>query len=142
MLKPGYERVHTMTDYHDGPRRGIADFDGRPHLYESEWDDQADDYASTFKLSPVEPRVLALALESWDIWRRWETAFHQGRITQDTHPALPAEKARSDELDGILKRELRIDDQTFLRAVGEFKAIGDERDERGWPSLQVKWIRA
>jgi hypothetical protein len=34
-----FEKVYTMTDYYDGPRRGIADFDGRPHFYDSEWDD-------------------------------------------------------------------------------------------------------
>jgi hypothetical protein len=28
-----------MTVYYDGPRKGIADVDGRPHFYESEWDD-------------------------------------------------------------------------------------------------------
>jgi len=39
VLEPEYERVYTMTDYYDGPRKGIADFEGRPHLYEAEWDD-------------------------------------------------------------------------------------------------------
>jgi hypothetical protein len=141
MLKPGYERVHTMTDYHDGPRRGIADYGGKPHLYESEWDDQADDYTATFRLSPAPPPVLALALESWDIWLRWEAAFQKGRATQDTHPALPAERPRCDELDSILKRDLVIDEQNFVRAAAEFKAIGDERNEAGWPLLQVKWTQ-
>jgi hypothetical protein len=42
MPEAGYERVHTMTDYYDGPRKGLANFEGMPHLYEAEWDDQAD----------------------------------------------------------------------------------------------------
>lgn len=34
-LKPGYERFYTVLDYYDGPRKGIADFQGKPHLYET-----------------------------------------------------------------------------------------------------------
>ena len=34
-----YETVHTMTDYYDGPRGGIAEVNGRPHLYTSTWAD-------------------------------------------------------------------------------------------------------
>jgi hypothetical protein len=33
-LKPGYERVFAVTDYHDGPRKGIANYQGEPHFYE------------------------------------------------------------------------------------------------------------
>ena len=143
MLETGYERVHTVTDYYDGPRKGIADFAGTPHLYESEWDAGADDYASTFRLSPVEPRLMELALESWRIWRRWETAFHQGRTTQETHPALPEERSRSNELHEILDRELTIDEQNNVRASGDFKAVDDpEWSGLGWRPLQVRWNRA
>ena len=142
MLEAGYERVHTMTDYYDGPRRGIADFEGRPHLYESEWADETDSYAPTFRLSPVEPRLFSLALESWRIWRRWETAFHSGRTPHETHPALPEEKSRSDELDSVLEQELRIDEHSYVRARGDFKAVDDpEWSGSGWRPLQVRWIR-
>ena len=143
VLEPDYERVHTMTDYYDGPRKGIADFGGRPHLYESEWDDDADDWASTFKLSPVEPRVLALALEAWGIWRRWETAFHQGRTSRETHPVLPEDKSRSEELHEILERELKIEEHGFVRARGYFKPLEDPSwNGFGWRPLQVKWERS
>lgn len=131
-----------MTDYYDGPRKGIADFEGRPHLYESEWDDLADEYAFTFKLSPVEPRLFELALESWSIWRRWETAFYRGRTTVKTHPALPEERTRSVELKRILDGELRIDEGQCVRAEGDFKAIEDpEWNGLGWRPLQVRWTR-
>ena len=67
MLESGWELVHTMTDYYDGPRKGIADFQGRPHLYESEWDHVVDDDLPAFRLSPIEPAVFSLAIESWRI---------------------------------------------------------------------------
>lgn len=143
MLEPGYERVHTVTDYYDGPRKGIADFEGRPHLYESEWDDTGDEWDPLFKLSPVDPRLLALALESWAIWRRWETAFHEGRTTRDTHPALPEERSRSDELDEILDRELKTVAHGVVLARADFKSLDDPSwSGFGWRPLQVRWERA
>src|SRR5215471_6082747 len=95
-----YEKVHTMTEYNDGPRRGIADFEGRPHLYVSEWDNDAQDFRELFVLSPVDDEaVFRMALEDFEILRRWEQAFEQDLTTIDTQPALPQDRARHDELD-------------------------------------------
>jgi len=130
-----------MNDYYDGPRKGIADFEGRPHLYEAEWNDLAEEFAA-FRLSPVDPQLFELALESWRIWRRWETAFHQGRITQDTHPALPEERMRCDELHEILSNRLKTDERYCLRAKGDFKVRRDPKwSGVGFRPLQVKWTR-
>ena len=110
------------------------------HLYESEWDDAADNYASTFRLSPVSPDLLALALEDWAIWERWWTAFHSGQATQETHPALPADRARHDELDEILKQRLKIDSQDHVRARATFRtALGWDR--KGIAPIEVEWER-
>ena len=139
MLETGYEPVHTVTDYYDGPRKGIADFEGSPHFYEAESDYLPDE---SFRLSPVKPQLFALALESWRIWRRWETALHEGRATRETHPALPEDRVRYDELAEVLDRELRIDDKNFVRTYGDFKPRDDsEWSGLGWRPLQVKWRR-
>ena len=45
-----YERVHTVANYFDGPREGLADYQGSPHRYKSEWDEAADDWADPFEL--------------------------------------------------------------------------------------------
>ena len=140
LTMPEFERVHTMTDYYDGPRRGVADFAGQPHLYESTFDNDADNYIDIFRLSPVAQDVFALALEDWQIWPRWETAFHNGHTTQDTHPALPDDRCRNNELDAILKERLLIDDANFFTARGEFRV----RDDPDWSGvgfrpLEVKW---
>jgi hypothetical protein len=131
-----------MTDFYDGPRRGIADLDGRPHYYESEWDEFAHEYAITFRLSPVAADVFASAIESWRIWLRWETAFHTGQTTQDTHPALPEDRARFLELETVLEANLKIDDANHVRAHGEFKAFPTpEWSGVGFVPLQVKWTK-
>jgi hypothetical protein len=137
-----YEKVHTMTDFYDGPRRGVADFEGRPHLYESQWDDDADNYASTFVLTPVNDDVFRLALEDWAIWRRWETAFHEGTATQETHPALPDDRERHNELQPILAQRLVADALRGVRALGEFRTSSDPTwNGKGFAPLEVRWER-
>ena len=116
-----FDRVYTMTDYYDGPRGGVADFEGVPHLYESEWDDKADDYAPTFRLGPIPVEILDLALEDWAIWERWWVAFQAGRTTHETHPALPQERSRHLELKARLQDRLRIDPSNYVRVRGEFR---------------------
>ena len=46
-----FEVVYTVPDRYDGPRRGIADYDGHPHLFESEWRDRENLDTDTFLLT-------------------------------------------------------------------------------------------
>lgn len=113
-----FEPVYTVTDFHDGPRRGVASFEGSPHVYESEWDDEGDDYAHTFLVSPISDDDLRLALEDWAIWLRWSAAFNAGTTTIDTHPALPADRERHLELNSLLRQRLVIaDDAVKVTAI-------------------------
>ena len=98
-----FEIVYTLTDWYDGPRRGIANYNDNPHLFESEWQDGEDLNADTFLLMPIDADTFSLALEDWSIWRRWETAFHQGGADRETHPALPEDRRRHEELDRLLQ---------------------------------------
>ena len=108
-LKPGYELVFTVTEYYDGPRQGIANFEGEPHFYDCVFDDALDDYSNLFRLTPITPAVFQLALEDWSIWERWELAFNTGKAVRDSHPALPEDRRRHEEimlLDSSLKTDL------------------------------------
>jgi len=96
----------TIWDYYDGVRSGIAEYSGTPHHYDCEWDEGKDDYSDTFVLSPVDGETLSLALEQWEIWREWEHKFHQGAVSQSTHPALPGQHERYVELQAILDKRL------------------------------------
>jgi hypothetical protein len=137
-----FERVLTMTDYYDGPRAGIAELDGVPHFYESEWSNSEDSYTDVFKLSPVPDEILPLALEGWQIWRRWEAAFHQGKTLQETHPALPEDRARHEELAVLLSGRLGVNSARAIRACGTFRRRPDQSESgAGWPLLEVEWTR-
>ena len=135
-----FEIVHTVTDWYDGPRRGIAEFHGRPHLFESEWQDGENMETDTFLLSEIDRETFALALEDWAIWRRWETAFQQGNAAKETHPALPNDRRRHDELTQLLEGRLVADPTQGVRLKAEFRVRNDPAwSGYGMRPLEVRW---
>jgi len=135
-----FEIVHTCTDWYDGPRQGVANYECRPHFFESEWPDGEVWEAETFLLTPIDSDTLALALEDWAIWRRWETAFQQGETTRDTHPALPVDRERHDEIERALEGRLVSDPLRAIRKRGEFQVRDDPQwSGYGWRPLEVCW---
>jgi len=139
-LKPGYERVFTVTDYYDGPRKGIANFLGKPHLYECIFAEAKDNYSDLFRLTPIDAKTFQLAMEDWGIWQRWEFAFNTGKADLSTHPALPHETKRHAELERILGRNLATDPEKAFTKVGRFEPFGGQKLPTGvLRPLQVKW---
>jgi hypothetical protein len=134
-MSPHPDKVHTMTDYYDGPRGGVADFGGRPHVYRSMWADIHHDRPDVFELSPIDDETLALALEDWQIWRRWEAAFSRGG---DTHPALPEDRQRHDELALLLAPLLEIHAPADITATADFEWQPAGTEPLGKP-LRVIW---
>lgn len=133
-LEPGYERVYTVVDYYDGPRKGVADYQGKPHLYE------CINYSDAFLLAPLDTEDFWFAMEDWAIYQRWELAYQRGKTDLSTHPALPDESERHKELEGILEKVLVIDPAKALTRIGHFEAMGGEPLPKGvLRPLQVKW---
>ena len=97
-LKPGYEYVFTVTEYYDGPRKGIANFKGLPHSYECVSDQDKDEYSDLYRLTLISDTSFELAKEDWAIRKKWETAFHLGKATLESHPVLPQDRARHQQL--------------------------------------------
>lgn len=135
-----FEIVHAY-DWYSGPRRGVADYRGRPHAFDSEWRDFGElDVEDTFLLTPVEPSTLDLVLEGWAIWRRWETALGKGETPPETHPALPEDRERHEELQRMLEGRLDVDPSRAVRLLAEFRTRHDpDWSGYGWPPLEVEW---
>ena len=139
-LKTGYELVYTVLDYYDGPRKGIANYKGTPHLYECIFDESKDDYTDSFRLAAIDSHTFQLAMEDWAIWKRWELAFHTGKVGISTHPALPNERERETELNGILQKVLVIDPAKAMTCIGHFEVLDSPVLTKGVQRpLQVKW---
>ena len=121
-----FEQVHTVHDYYDGPRSGVADFNGRPVFYRSmyldtpTWNPDED----RFELSPITPAALKLAIEDSQLWQRWQKAELAGtapKLLEGAERVLPADAARHAELMILLDPMLRIDPAHRILVTGEFR---------------------
>jgi hypothetical protein len=138
-LQPGYEEVFTVTDYYDGPRQGVANFKGEPHFYDCILDEMRSDYSNLYRLTPISPHVFDLARD-WAIWERWESAFHAGSTTRETHPALSQDRARHEEIRAVLDSVLKTDKETCTVQTGLFEVLGSPTLPKGaLRPLKVKW---
>lgn len=131
-----WDRVHTVNDYYDGPRRGIADVDGVPHIYEAEFDYSSDQFGDTYFASPVDEDLLALVMEDWEIWLRWDSAFKRGDASIATHPALPQDRERHEALKIAIGDRLTVDRARAKYLKARFETSPPDR------SLVVEWRTA
>ena len=122
-----FELVYTVDNFYDGPRSGIADYRGKPHRYDCQFDEDSDDWTDTFVLTPIARDTFELALEKWAIWRKWETAYHEGRVPHSSHPGHGGQDRRYDELSEILKRRLTEKSAEAVRAKGCFRVRPQDR---------------
>jgi len=128
---PGPEKVLTVHDYWDGPKSGVANFNGRPHAYECVFDDRLDEWSWFYLLNPMDQGTLQLVMERWQIWLRWVEAHQTGQTTIGTHPALPADRPRWEELTRMLNSKLEVPASSDLAANGEFeRSVGQVPQSR------------
>jgi hypothetical protein len=141
-LLPGYEEVFTVTDYYDGARQGIANFNNLPHFYECIFDEVGDECSDVYRLTPISQDIFELAKEDWAIFKKWEAAFHAGKSTEKSCPALPQDSARHKQIRAILDSVLKTDAAVCVTQRGSFKRLGSEEYPEGvMRPLQVKWSK-
>jgi hypothetical protein len=102
-----FERVLAIWDIYDGPRTGIAEFNGIPHYFECIFDESAGDYSNFFRLSPVSEEFLQYAARQWAIFRSWEARFHRGLVSLESHPGHGKLDAEYDRLGTWLNTEVK-----------------------------------
>jgi hypothetical protein len=139
-MNEDFQALYTIEDYYDGPRSGVADFEGRPHYYRSiyldaaQWNPDED----RFELSPVTLEVQAAACEAAAIFKRWDTmrqATPSFTYTDEEFGALPEERARYHELERFLESSYAAAARTRRILVhGEFRVC-----ESSPSRLQVRW---
>ena len=139
-LKPGYDIVFTVSDYFDGPVYGIANFQRKPHFYTRVFDEATDEYSDFYLLTPIDEEAFAVAMEDWAIWTRWKAAFHAGKTDLSSHPTLPQDRSRHDELRLILDKTLVTDPIRSEKRIGKVEGLGHSELPKGViRQLQVKW---
>lgn len=132
-----------IWDFRDGPRTGIAEYNGRPHYFACDWDTSADDYSNVFSLTPIDKETLALALEQSRLWHAWERNFQAKRVAAATHPVLGGANSRYVELSNLLKAKLAASPHVKLQAVPTFSPAAEASSSPGvMRQLTVVWSNA
>ena len=132
-----------MMDYYDGPRKGVANFRGQPYFYHCIFDDAKGEYSDLYHLTPLSQRIFELAKEDWDIWKRWEAAFHSGKATAQSRPALSQDRSRHEEMRVILDSALTTNAAVCVSQRGSFERLGSDEYPKGViRPLQVRWTDA
>ena len=122
------ERVHSLVDYWEGPRSGVADLHGMPHTFECVFDELADQWSDLFVLQPIDAGTLALVQENWARWLRWQAAFDRGEVGMETHPVLPDERPDYGKCAVEIRRRLEAREAPKQRWRGKFE--GEKNDWR------------
>src|SRR4051812_6402070 len=103
-----FETVYALWCYDDGPREGVADYQGHPHVFVSEWDEEADGYRDAFLLKPIDDETFRLVMEDWCINQRWIAAVSLGLPTLDARTASAEDHNRREELKRLLREPLTV----------------------------------
>ena len=127
-------------DWYDGPRSGVADYDGRPHYFESQWADIDHIDEDWFKLSPISQEVFELELEREHLWDKYAAASAIGILGPEHHPFLPSDRPRGEELIQILEKTLKIDEAQQMLSKAEFAPINEQSRQDIKARMMVKWI--
>jgi hypothetical protein len=108
-MADGYEPVFTVKDFWDCPRSCVANYRGKPHFHECNFDEAKDDFSDVYRLTPLSADAFKLALEDWEIFNRWNEALQSGETDRSTCPCLPEHKSRYEELRRLLEPLLNTD---------------------------------
>ncbi|RAK68325.1 hypothetical protein [Hymenobacter edaphi] len=114
------DKVYTMTDWYDGPREGVADYQGKPHHYRCQTGYEPYDEPSRYRLTPLDEEAFQLEMEDWAIWLRYCTACQEGRATAEMHPALPEDRPRHKELKPLIQAKLASLSTLSVLATAQF----------------------
>jgi len=136
-----YERVHVIWDLYDGVRNGIADLDGAPHYFASQFDESADDYSDNFKLYPRWARIHATRDAQLGHLSGLGAPISYGEADLKTHPGHGRINAEYDELKSWL------DDRVMhLQALpslykAKFRELTDQEELPGamLREMEVVW---
>lgn len=112
-----FEAVHTINEWYDGPELGVADFEGRPHVYER-ITERNDGEPEIYRLSPIDPEKLTAVLEDWQLWLKWNAAPRTDEI--DDPRVLPEDLPRHQQLKPVIDAALKVDENKAIRATGNF----------------------
>jgi hypothetical protein len=134
------ERVYVENEWYDGPRAGVANLNGRPHRFVSQFDEEEDEYLGTFLVWPIDESELVLEQEQWQIFVRWNEQYEAGKASTESHPGHPGTNKRWDEINVMLKTLRESVPASARRAKAQMVCLeGQQRYGPSGPDYQLSW---
>jgi hypothetical protein len=134
------EHVLVENEWYDGPRAGLANVNGQPHRFVSQWDEEEDQYLGTFLVWPVDAEEVALEQEQWRIFVAWNQKYEAGEVDTTTHPGHPGVNGRWDEIAKQLATRREAVPSNAKRAKAQMVHLEQEqRYASSGPSYQLAW---
>ncbi len=134
------ERVYVENEWYDGPRAGVANIDGEPHRFVSQFDEEEDEYLGTFVVWPIDESELALEQEQWQIFVRWNEQYEAGKVGPESHPGHPGTNKRWDEINSLLKTCRVSVPASARRAKAQMSHVdGQQRYALSGPAYRLSW---
>jgi hypothetical protein len=112
-----------------------------PHFFDCIFID-GDGYSEQFLLTPLDETTFLLAVESDEIFRRWELVFRNGKRGSKSSREYLKDSKRYREINRILEKKLVTLPEKAISTIGKFEVLGRPRLPRGIiRPLQVRWRR-
>ena len=134
------EHVYVENEWYDGPRAGVANIQGKPHRFVSQFDEAEDEYLGTFLVWPIGEPELALEQEQWRIFASWNGDYEAGKVGAESHPGHPGTNKRWDEIHSLLQASRESVPSNAVRAKAHL--VHAERSQRylpSGPSYRLSW---
>jgi hypothetical protein len=134
------EHVLVENEWYDGPRAGVANVNGHPHRFVSQWDEEEDEYLGTFLVWPVDAEEVALEQEQWRIFVAWNEQYEAGEVDTATHPGHTGINERWDEIALELASRRETAPSSAKRAKAQMVCL--EREQcyaPSGPAYQLSW---
>ena len=134
------EHVFVESEWYDGPRSGVANINGLPHRFVSQWDEQDDECLGSFLVWPVRAEELSLEQEQWRIFVEWNIKYEAGAASTESHPATPGTSKRWGEIEELLGAVRASAPECAQRARAQMVQLDQgQRYAVSGPDYQMSW---
>jgi hypothetical protein len=117
------DKVETIFDFWDCPRKGIASYEGNLHLFECVFDEITDEYSNVYRLKIVSSELLQLITEEENLRINWDNKRIKTEEDKATYPILLEDKKRFELITTILETELSINESNSFAKIAKFTLI-------------------
>jgi hypothetical protein len=106
----GFEEVLVAWSWWDCPRAGVALFNGKPHRFTCDFDEELDDYPDVYRVWPISEEALQAELALWQIFSEWRGQFDCGMAVGpfEDDPAYSSVSARVREYEDEAPASARL----------------------------------